>query len=132
MKETAVPSMWPLCHLGAQTPGRPDTRGGHGGRAPPSSSTWAPGTALRLGLARTTWYLPAWLAAPNCACHQALGTSLGALAQLCKLAEHPPCESDRPGSRGVGDAGAARALSLVFTPRRPAPLGSMSSSCFRQ
>lgn len=43
MKETAVPSMWPLCHLGAQTPGRPDTRGGHGGRAPPQLQHLGPG-----------------------------------------------------------------------------------------
>ena len=34
MKESAVPSVWPLCPLGAQTPGSPDTRGGRGGKAP--------------------------------------------------------------------------------------------------
>lgn len=114
MKESAVPSVWPLCPLGAQT-----AVAAAAGK-PPSSSIRDPSRpaaqprqerpvpAGPVNSPRAVLAIKLW-APPWC-----VGTTV-------QIAGHPPHESDRPGS------------GVLEVPERPgpAPFGNTSSSRFR-
>lgn len=68
-------------------------------RESPPAPAFRTGHGLQPSLDRNARYLPAWLTAPELCLPSSSGHLPGALAQLCKLAEHPPPESDHPGSR---------------------------------
>ena len=85
------------------SPRSPDTWKSRHARRPRRESPPAP--AFRTGhgpqpsLDRNARYLLAGLTAPELCLPSSSGHLPGALAQLCKLAEHRPPESDPPGSR---------------------------------
>lgn len=113
MKESAVPSVWPLCPLGAQT-----GMAAAAGKAPPAPA-FGTSHGLQPSLARNARYLPAQLTGPELCLPSSSGHLPGALAQLCKWAEHPPRESDRPGS-GVLEVPERPGLAAGLRPPRPA------------
>ena len=87
------------------------------GTAPAFKTSHGP----RPSLDRNARYLLAGLTAPELCLPSSSGHLPGALAQLCKLAEHPPPESDPPGSRVLE---APERPGLAAGPRSPRPAAS--------
>lgn len=127
MKESAVPSVWPLCPLGAQT-GVVAAAG-----KPPSSSIRDPSRPA--AQPRQERPVPAGPvnSPPSCACHRALGTSL-----VCRhnCANWQNTLHARVTVQGVGcwrcRSGPGSWLGCGLHAQRPAPFGNTSSSRFRR